>query len=143
MIAPQFLAKGIHFQTDGLDEDVAVRADADKLRQVLLNLLSNAVKFTALGGRVWIEVAEVTGPARRVLIRVLDTGEGIPADKMDTIFEPFTQVDSSHSRGGQGTGLGLAISRDLARGMGGDLTATSELGRGSVFTLSLDPWPDE
>lgn len=143
MIAPQFLAKGIDFEMDGLEDCSPVRADADKLRQILLNLLSNAVKFTAAGGRVWIEIGEVGAPAQRVHVRVLDTGQGIPADKLESIFEPFTQVDSSHSRGGQGTGLGLAISRDLARGMGGDLTATSEPGRGSVFTLALQPWTDE
>jgi signal transduction histidine kinase len=141
MIGPQFLAKGIGFEMEGLEGCPAVRADADKLRQILLNLLSNAVKFTAPGGRVWVEIGEVV-PGQRIDLRIHDTGHGIPADKMSSIFEPFTQVDSSHSREGQGTGLGLAISRDLARGMGGDLTATSECGRGSVFTLSLQPWTD-
>ena len=62
----------------------------------------------------------------------------IPADKLEYIFEPFTQVDATHSRLGQGTGLGLAISRDLALGMGGELRARSELGVGSAFTLALD-----
>jgi signal transduction histidine kinase len=140
MIAPQFLAKGIAFEMEGLDGCSPVRADADKLRQILLNLLSNAVKFTPAGGRVWVESEEIAAPSRRVHVRVLDTGQGIPENKLEAIFEPFTQVDSSHSRGGQGTGLGLAISRDLARGMGGDLSATSEPGRGSVFTLALEPW---
>ena len=140
MISPQLQAKGIDFSIDHLGNSPPVRADPDKLRQVLLNLLSNAVKFTPTGGRVWVEVGEASTPTRRVQIRVLDTGQGIPEDKIELIFEPFTQVDSSHSRGGQGTGLGLAISRDLARGMGGDLTATSTLGEGSVFTLSLQPW---
>ena len=73
----------------------------------------------------------------RVLVRVRDTGIGIPADKLDTIFDPFVQVRSDLTRTAEGTGLGLAISRDLARGMGGDLIAESTPGAGSVFTLTL------
>jgi signal transduction histidine kinase len=72
-----------------------------------------------------------------VLIRVRDTGRGIARDKLDEIFEPFVRVDTGYTRATEGTGLGLSISRDLARAMGGDLTATSGLGEGSTFTLSL------
>jgi signal transduction histidine kinase len=75
--------------------------------------------------------------AARVYTHVSDTGVGIPADKLDSIFEPFIQVGRDYSTQKQGTGLGLAISRELARGMGGDLTATSQVGRGSTFTLWL------
>ena len=71
------------------------------------------------------------------VIRVSDTGIGIPADKLQAVFEPFVQIGRSLNSPGEGTGLGLAISRDLARGMGGDLTAESVPGRGSVFTLTL------
>ena len=119
------------------------RLDRERLQQILLNLLSNAVKFTPSGGSIWIEAATVKAPGSqgRVDVRVGDTGEGIPAHKLDWVFEPFTQVDASHSRVGQGAGLGLAISRDLARGMGGDLVAASEVGVGSVFTLSLRERP--
>jgi signal transduction histidine kinase len=70
-------------------------------------------------------------------VRVVDTGLGIPAEKLEAIFQPFVQVDQNFTREGQGTGLGLAISRDLARAMGGDITVTSELGAGAVFTLTL------
>ena len=70
-------------------------------------------------------------------MHVTDTGIGIPADRLGDIFEPFVQVDARHSREGEGTGLGLAISRDLARGMGGDLTATSGAAGGAAFTLTL------
>ncbi len=120
---------------------IHVSADAEKLRQILLNLLSNAAKFTAPGGRITIEAERVpTDGAGRDLarIRVRDTGIGIPADKLEAIFEPFVQAHRDRFLDGpQGTGLGLPISRKLARGMGGDLTAAGEPGRGSTFTLVL------
>jgi signal transduction histidine kinase len=72
-----------------------------------------------------------------VQLHVVDTGEGIPAGKLGAVFEPFVQVHTGLTRPHEGVGLGLAISRDLARGMGGDLTARSTLGAGSTFTLSL------
>jgi signal transduction histidine kinase len=75
--------------------------------------------------------------ARQVAIAVADTGVGIAADKLPSIFEPFVQVDQRLTRPHEGVGLGLAISRDLARGMGGDLTAESTIGVGSTFTLRL------
>jgi PAS domain S-box-containing protein len=114
-----------------------VLADRDKLQQVLLNLLSNAVKFTPDGGRVTVEFVPEPNVRGMAEIRVIDTGVGIPADKLDAIFEPFVQVGRSLNSPGEGTGLGLAISRDLARGMGGDLTVASTLGVGSTFTLAL------
>jgi len=70
-------------------------------------------------------------------VRVVDSGVGIPANKLEAIFEPFVQVDQAFTREGQGTGLGLSISRDLARAMGGDITVESVFGEGAVFTLSL------
>jgi signal transduction histidine kinase len=72
-----------------------------------------------------------------VLIHVQDSGRGIAADQIERIFAPFVRIDTGYARTTEGTGLGLAISRDLARAMGGDLTATSELGEGSTFTLRL------
>jgi signal transduction histidine kinase len=92
------------------------------------------VKFTEPGGRIQVRCAPVDG---RVQIQVCDTGIGIPADKLDSIFEPFVQIGRALNRPTEGTGLGLAVSRDLARGMGGDLTAESTLGEGSVITLTL------
>jgi signal transduction histidine kinase len=133
VVAPQVTAKGLGFDVAPADHMV-VLADAEKARQVLLNLLGNAVKFTPSGGRVGVEI---DGDASRVAIRVRDTGPGIPADQLGRIFEPFVQLDRSLSSRHEGTGLGLAISRDLARGMGGELTVTSEVGQGATFTFEV------
>jgi PAS domain S-box-containing protein len=114
---------------------LVARADPEKVRQVLLNLLSNAVKFTRGGGTVTVACGRA--PDGRVTFTVADTGRGIPADQLARVFEPFVQVDQRLTRTEDGTGLGLAISRDLARGMGGDLTVESTPGVGSTFTLAL------
>ena len=139
LIRPQLDAEGLRLQLAPCDQALIVRADPEKVRQVLLNLLSNAVKFTARGGRISIRCeAAMDGSGRRVVqLEVCDTGEGIPAEKLEAVFEPFVQVHTGLTRPHEGTGLGLAISRDLARGMRGDLTVRSTLGEGSVFTLTL------
>jgi PAS domain S-box-containing protein len=135
LVLPQLRAKGLTLARDaGWPPGIAARADREKLRQVLVNLLTNAVKFTDAPGTIALG-AERAGPAVRV--RVRDTGIGIPADRLDHVFDPFVQVDPRLARTREGTGLGLAISRDLARAMGGDLTAESEVGVGSTFTLTL------
>jgi signal transduction histidine kinase len=139
LILPQARAKGLALAIDDCPGDLTVRADPEKLRQVLVNLLSNAIKFTnARAGLARdVSVTCAAGPDGRVAIRVRDTGIGIAADKLGSIFEPFVQVRSDLTRTAEGTGLGLAISRDLARGMDGDLTVESTLGVGSTFTLTL------
>jgi len=134
LVAPQARAKGLALVAAECPSDIAARADPEKLRQVLVNLLSNAVKFTDRGGQVLVACA---ANGVQVEIRVRDTGMGIPADKLAAIFEPFVQVRADLTRTADGTGLGLAISRDLARGMGGDLTVESTVGEGSTFTLTL------
>jgi signal transduction histidine kinase len=134
LVAPQVRAKGLALAVGECARDVAVRADPEKLRQVLVNLLSNAVKFTDRGGRVDL-VCQAAGDRVRLVVR--DTGIGIPGEKLEEIFEPFVQVRADLTRTAEGTGLGLAISRDLARGMGGDLKAESTPGEGSTFTLTL------
>jgi signal transduction histidine kinase len=128
LVAPQARAKGLHLEVSSCDEALTVRADPEKLLQILANLLSNAVKFTEAGGlvRLWCGVQDSA-----VLFRVSDSGIGVPADKLGAIFEPFVQVRSDLTR------LGLAISRDLARAMAGDLAVESTVGEGSVFTLTL------
>jgi PAS domain S-box-containing protein len=133
MVEPQMSAKSLAFEAAVADNLVAV-ADREKTQQILLNLLTNAIKFTLTGGSICIQGRNRTS---HVSLRVIDTGIGIPEDMLEKVFEPFIQVDSSHSRSAEGTGLGLAISRDLARGMGGDLQAESTPGKGSVFELSL------
>ncbi|HEY1174875.1 MAG TPA: HAMP domain-containing sensor histidine kinase [Phytomonospora sp.] len=162
MIEPQAAARGLTLVVDapgaaGGDADahgadaerdaeaarrLLVWADREKLAQVLLNLLANAVKFTAPGGAVTVAMEAPDGSPERLLIHVRDTGIGIPADRLEAVFEPFVQLrgvggSRGAARGAEGTGLGLAISRDLARGMNGDLTARSEEGAGSTFSLSL------
>jgi two-component system, sensor histidine kinase len=117
---------------------VAVSADVMRLRQIVFNLVSNGLKFTAKGG-VKVTFASSTVSAREtVTICVADTGIGIPADRLDRIFDAFVQADVSITRQFGGTGLGLPISRSLARQMGGDLTVTSNGGAGSTFTVTLE-----
>jgi signal transduction histidine kinase len=134
LVSPLIEGKGLRYSIGPIDEGLAVHVDPEKVQQILLNLVSNAVKFTDTGGSLTVSV---TSEHARVVISLEDTGCGIPEDKLEVIFTPFLQLDRSLSTVSEGTGLGLAISRDLARGMGGDLNAASELGRGSTFTLVL------
>ena len=135
MVGLQMRSKGLTYQVSECSEDMRVLADEEKLRQVLLNLLTNALKFTATGGSVTIACAR---HGQQIAITVSDTGRGIAAEELGRIFEPFVQVDRhvtpTHE---QGVGLGLAISRELARGMNGELTASSVVGEQSIFTLTL------
>jgi signal transduction histidine kinase len=135
LVSPQIDARGLTYSCVIGDGSLHVRADAEKARQILLNLLTNAVKFTDTGGRVAVDCV---ARGDLVEVRVSDTGRGIPVDKLETIFEPFVQVDRHLTPTGiQGVGLGLAISRDLARAMGGDITVSSQVVEGSTFTLTL------
>jgi len=111
-----------------------ISADERKFKQILLNLLSNAVKFTPDGGRVSLDwsIRDCC-----IDIRVSDSGIGVPEERLESIFEPFVQVDTSLTRVHHGTGLGLAISRELVRGMGGDLRVESAPDAGSTFTVTL------
>ena len=134
LIAPQAAAKSIELECAPSPPDLAVCADREKLRQIILNLLSNAIRHTQKGGTVSMS-AESLGS--RVAILVEDTGPGIPEDKREEIFEPFVQLDRSLTQSRDGLGLGLAISRDLARGMSGDLTAEAGERGGARFVLVL------
>ncbi|HZG42558.1 MAG TPA: PAS domain-containing protein [Longimicrobium sp.] len=134
LVLPQAHARGLTLSIGDCPPGLVARADPDKLQQVLLNLLTNAVKFTEAGGELRVTCAEREA---QVAILVADTGVGIAAEKLASIFEPFVQVDQGLTRPHEGVGLGLAISRELARGMGGDLAAESTPGVGSTFTLTL------
>jgi PAS domain S-box-containing protein len=133
LIEPQANQRGLTIEPRSA-ADVTAFGDELKVEQILLNLLSNAVKFTERGGRIEIAPFDVDD---RVGVRVVDTGVGIPADKLDSIFEPFVQVGRGFTSTHEGVGLGLAISRDLARAMGGDLTVKSAIDEGSTFELTL------
>ena len=139
LVQPQFTARQISLvshmpESDGTE--VYVAADREKLIQILTNLLGNAAKFTPPRGEV--EMRLLDGPRPDiVVIEVRDSGPGIPADKLELIFEPFVQLERSLTTPTEGAGLGLAISRDLARGMGGDLRAQSVEGEGARMLLSL------
>jgi GAF domain-containing protein len=114
----------------------ALTADSMRLKQILLNLLSNACKFTK-EGEVALRVRRVTDGRDWVELAVADSGIGMTAEQQAKLFQDFTQADSLTARRYGGTGLGLAITRKLARMMGGDVTVTSEPGKGSVFTVRL------
>ena len=136
LVESQMRERGIAFEPAVPSSEIGVRADPDRLRQVLVNLLANAAKFTPSGGTVAVSCdADVGREGGLARIRVRDTGIGIAADKLEVVFEPFVQL--RQDAGTTGTGLGLAISRDLARDMGGELTVESTAGVGSTFTLTL------
>jgi signal transduction histidine kinase len=114
-------------------------ADPDRIMQTLTNLLSNAIKFSTTGSTVWVSMAQ---QGEEAVFTVRDQGRGIPANKLETVFERFQQVDSSDSRRKGGTGLGLAICRNIVRQHGGQIWAESRLGEGSTFSFTL-PLPKE
>ena len=134
LVQPQAAAKQIQLAIERCDADVMVRADDERLRQIVLNLLANAIKFTPVGGRVTL-AATARESAVEILIR--DTGVGIPPEKLEAVFEPYVQLDDTREARTSGWGLGLAISRDMARAMGGELSATSTPGAGAAFALRL------
>ena len=133
-IAPLLDEKGLTRECIGCDAPVMARADRARVEQILLNLLSNGVRFTPTGGHIAVTVRAHDTMAE---VEVADTGIGIPPEKLAVVFEPFVQLDSGLTRQVGGTGLGLTISRELARAMGGDLTAESDGRDGTRFRLTL------
>ena len=135
LFVPLAARKGLALRVEVSPDAGEVATDRAKLRQMLLNLLSNAVKFTGHGSvalRVWRDAA-----AGSVFLAVADTGPGIAPEHHDAVFEPFTQVDPSHTRREGGTGLGLTVSRRFCALLGGDLTVESAPGQGATFTVRL------
>ncbi len=132
LIAPLARSKALLFSYT-VAEDLRATTDPGKLRQILLNLLSNAVKFTDSGSIGLEVICEMD----TIVIRVTDTGIGIPPDERDRIFEPFRQIAQMPSRRAGGTGLGLSVTRHLACLLGGDIAVESTPGEGSTFTVRL------
>ena len=120
-----------------------IRTDPARLRELMVNLVGNAIKFTTAGAVQIVTRLIMTDGRPQLEFHVIDTGIGIPADKLETIFEPFVQADLSVTRQFGGTGLGLAISRRIAATLGGTVTAESRVGVGSTFTATIDTGPLE
>ncbi|MFN0112424.1 MAG: sensor histidine kinase [Blastocatellia bacterium] len=121
-------------------EDFYVTADRRRLEQIVINLVDNAIKFNHPGGHVSVK-AEIAEDGQHQIIRINDTGSGIPADHLPRVFERFYRVDRARSREAGGTGLGLAIVKHLARAHGGEAYVTSEAGVGSEFSIKLPVFP--
>jgi len=138
LVGPEIKVKGLDFEVaagDGLPTQI--RTDPTRLRQCLLNLINNAIKFTEQG-HVYVNVSlQEIDDKPFIRFDVEDTGIGIPEDKQKAVFEPFTQADGSTTRKFGGTGLGLSIAKELAGLLGGELTVASEVGKGSVFSLTI------
>lgn len=132
-VEPQLVKRGVTYRAHPCLQGLVARGDRDKTEQILLNLLANAVKFTE-SGQIDVSCHVVRD---QIHIEVADTGRGIQESQLESIFEPFVQGEKELTRTIPGTGLGLAISRQLARGMGADITVKSEVGVGSTFTLKL------
>jgi two-component system, sensor histidine kinase and response regulator len=130
--------KGLNLNVDVEEAVPAVcLGDPTRLRQVLLNLLSNAIKFTAHGTVTLRVASQPHGSMAHLSFDIQDTGIGIPAERVNSLFAPFTQADSSTTRKFGGTGLGLSISKRLAEAMGGSIGVRSEIGVGSTFRLQV------
>ena len=138
MLRPEAGRTGLLLRV-AIDGDVTLTTDAAKLRQIVLNLAGNACKFTREGE----VLLQACGEEARVVVRVRDTGPGIPEDKRELVFEPFTQVDQSATRAGHGTGLGLSISRRLATLLGGTVDLEPGEPKGCTFVVRLPRTPPE
>jgi signal transduction histidine kinase/DNA-binding response OmpR family regulator/HPt (histidine-containing phosphotransfer) domain-containing protein len=139
LLAPGAQAKGLEIIVwYGLNTPRHLIGDAGRIRQVVTNLLSNAIKFTHRGHvLIHVDCADPSAPTPSLWLAVQDTGIGIPEDRVEHIFDKFTQGDASTTRKYGGTGLGLAISRQLAELMGGTVEVESRVGKGSTFWLTL------
>jgi two-component system phosphate regulon sensor histidine kinase PhoR len=134
-LAPRASKHGVSLENQ-VTEEVEVEADRDRLEQILINLVDNAIKFNHPGGHVSVD-AESTEDDHHRIIKVRDTGPGIPSTHLPRVFERFYRVDKARSREAGGTGLGLAIVKHLARIHGGEAFVSSEEGVGSEFAVKL------
>ena len=140
MVAAFAKARGVTLRTQAPAEPQVVRAERDRVVQVIVNLLSNAIKFSPQGGHVDVRWWPQDG---FVVTEVQDQGRGIPEDQLKLVFDPFKQLDSSTTREHGGAGLGLTIAQRIAQALGGELKAESELGKGSRFFVKLPAAPAE
>jgi PAS domain S-box-containing protein len=140
MVSVQALEKGLNLtHTINYDTPDTIIGDPGRIRQILVNLLGNAVKFTDIGDvSVSVSSRVIEGNLRRILFEIKDTGIGMPQDKMNRLFEPFTQMEYVISRKRDGAGLGLAICKKHVELMGGEIWAESEEGKGSVFGFTIE-----
>jgi signal transduction histidine kinase len=139
LLGPQAAAKGLELVLDYAgDAPLDLMGDAARIRQVLVNLIGNAIKFTQRGEiTVTVECAEEAEEAASLVLKVRDTGIGIPADKLELVFDKFTQADGSMTRRYGGTGLGLTIVKQIVELMGGSIGVESRVGAGTTFTVAL------
>ncbi len=134
LVRSQAIRKGIQLSAETAPNLASIVADERQLRQLLLNLLSNAIKFTNSGGSVLLQISQ---QGNMISLAVSDTGIGIAEADMPKLFKPFSQVDSNLTRRYSGTGLGLALVKRIAELHGGSVSVTSELGKGSCFTVLI------
>jgi signal transduction histidine kinase len=123
---------GLGFKTKISSQIMLV--DIDKIERIILNLLSNAIKHTPAGGTITVEVRQ---KEERIIVSVMDTGEGIPKDKLEVIFDRYAQVDTSLTKKNEGTGIGLSLTKSFVELLGGKIWADSNHGKGSTFYVEL------
>lgn len=133
-VADYIETKGLSIKFDTSFEEKIVACDAEKMERIILNLLSNAVKFTPSGGEILVNIKDCN---ENIEISVKDTGIGIPADKLNSIFERFVQVDKSLTRGHEGSGIGLSLVKCLVELQGGTISVKSRQGYGSEFKIKF------
>ncbi len=139
LLNPKAQEKGLGLKLK-IDKDISSRivSDPDKIRQIIINLVGNAIKFTDTGSvNVSVKMKEKGDEKHLLTVMVKDTGVGIPPEKIETIFDPFSQADASTTRQYGGTGLGLSITKNLVELLGGKVKISSKLGKGSTFTFSI------
>ncbi len=137
MLQPQSDARGLELKSVISDSEINMETDGHKLKQVLINMVSNAVKFTSEGS-VTVHCVLEDAESKKVSIRVVDTGIGIKPEKINVIFEAYSQAEDTTTRDFGGTGLGLTISRNIIEQLGGTMGVTSEEGVGSTFFIDFE-----
>ncbi len=130
--------KNIELKLDAPKAELIMDFDPDKILRIISNLMSNALKFTPEGGKITVKVSSITSSSSPFLcLQVIDTGVGIPKNKLPEIFNQFYQVDSSNTRQSEGTGIGLALTQELVHLMNGNIKVNSQLGEGTRFTITI------